>query len=131
MDYFRHSLAEVVKGKFNARIFNHAAPSTIPDQAYLKRKRSSVFHKAFESSGQVMREFVPPVHQKSQANQDRLVDLLKTSFLTKGMEEKNLLVLAKAMFPRNFSKNECIIRYGDMGSEYFVLSTGKVQVTVY
>ncbi len=47
------------------------------------------------------------------------------------MEEKHLLVLAKAMFPRKFQQNQCIIRYGEMGSEYFVLSSGKVQVTVY
>ena len=73
-----------------------------------------------------MREFIPPVHPKSKANEERLVDLLKHSFLTKGMEERHLLVLAKAMFPRNFAQNQCIIRYGEMGTEYFVLSSGQV-----
>ena len=35
------------------------------------------------------------------------------------------------MFSRNFSANQTIIRYGEMGSEYYVLSRGRVRVTVY
>ena len=35
------------------------------------------------------------------------------------------------MFVRNFSAGQTIIHYGEMGSEYFVLSKGKVRVTVY
>jgi len=35
------------------------------------------------------------------------------------------------MFSRNFAQNQTIIRYGEMGSEYFVLSKGQVRVTVY
>lgn len=35
------------------------------------------------------------------------------------------------MFSRNFAQNQTIIRYGEMGSEYFVLSKGQVHVTVY
>jgi len=35
------------------------------------------------------------------------------------------------MFGRNFTSNHTIIRYSEMGSEYFVLARGKVRVTVY
>ena len=35
------------------------------------------------------------------------------------------------MFVRNFKAGQSIIRYGEMGSEYFVLSKGQVRVTVY
>ena len=35
------------------------------------------------------------------------------------------------MFSRNFNANQPIIRYGEMGSEYFVLASGRVRVTVY
>lgn len=35
------------------------------------------------------------------------------------------------MFSRNFTAGQSIIRYGEMGSEYFVLAKGKVSVTVY
>lgn len=58
------SLAEVSRQKFSSRIFNQADPAKAPDPSYLNRKRSSVFHKAFESREQVMKDFVPPVHAK-------------------------------------------------------------------
>ena len=35
------------------------------------------------------------------------------------------------MFARKFNAGENIIRYGDMGNEYFVLGKGSVRVTVY
>jgi len=35
------------------------------------------------------------------------------------------------MLPRNFKNGECIIKYGDVGKEYFVLAKGTVQVIVY
>jgi len=44
---------------------------------------------------------------------------------------KDLLTLADAMFMKHFSKGESIIRFGDIGSEYFILSSGVVSVTVY
>jgi hypothetical protein len=57
--------------------------------------------------------------------------LFTNSFLTKSIDPKNHLVLAKAMFSRSFSRGQEIIRYGEMGSEYFVLGRGQVRVTVY
>jgi cAMP-dependent protein kinase regulator len=35
------------------------------------------------------------------------------------------------MFAKKFAAGESIIRYGDIGSEYFVLTKGSVKVTVY
>eukprot|EP00352_Strombidinopsis_acuminata_P003771 CAMPEP_0176385624 /NCGR_PEP_ID=MMETSP0126-20121128/35299_1 /TAXON_ID=141414 ORGANISM="Strombidinopsis acuminatum, Strain SPMC142" /NCGR_SAMPLE_ID=MMETSP0126 /ASSEMBLY_ACC=CAM_ASM_000229 /LENGTH=137 /DNA_ID=CAMNT_0017752097 /DNA_START=370 /DNA_END=783 /DNA_ORIENTATION=+ len=35
------------------------------------------------------------------------------------------------MINRDFKKDEIIIRYGDMGNEYFVMIKGSVEVTVY
>ena len=35
------------------------------------------------------------------------------------------------MFARQFTAGQNIIRYGEMGSEYFVLSKGQARVTVY
>lgn len=72
-----------------------------------------------------------PEYPKPQASQAKLVELFTNSFLTKSIDPKNHLVLAKAMFGRNFVNEQVIIRYGDMGSEYFVLAKGKVRVTVY
>ena len=44
---------------------------------------------------------------------------------------KDLLTLADAMYTKHFNKGENIIRFGDIGSEYFILSSGVVKVTVY
>lgn len=35
------------------------------------------------------------------------------------------------MFCRSYMKGENIIKYGDMGTDYFVLTQGTVKVTVY
>ena len=35
------------------------------------------------------------------------------------------------MKPQTFLKNELIIKYGDVGQEYFILSKGSVKITVY
>lgn len=35
------------------------------------------------------------------------------------------------MYAKSFPAGEKIIRYGDIGKEYFVLAKGAVQVTVY
>jgi len=35
------------------------------------------------------------------------------------------------MFSRKYKKGDVIIKYGDMGTDYFVLTEGKVEVTVY
>ena len=79
----------------------------------------------------MVRDFVPPVIPKPEASMKNLVKLFTESFLTKGGDPKNHTVLAQAMFSRNFKANQPIIRYGEMGSEYFVLASGRVRVTVY
>ena len=130
VDQFRRSLNEVVRSKANSRIFNQAAPGFAPDAEYLKNKRSSVFHRAFQSDQQI-KDFVAPVYPKPDADLKSLVELFSTSFLTKNIDQQNHLVLAKAMFARRFAAGQNVIRYGEMGSEYFVLSKGQVRVTVY
>lgn len=49
VEQFRLSLAEVTTNKLNNRIFNQSAAAATPNLDYLKSKRGSVFHKAFES----------------------------------------------------------------------------------
>ena len=68
---------------------------------------------------------------KSGSDETRLVKLYTSSFLTKNIDPKNHIVLAKAMYSKKFQADGVIIRYGDMGADYFVLAKGKVRVTVY
>ncbi len=61
----------------------------------------------------------------------KLTELYQNSFLTRALDAKQHTVLAKAMFCRKYTKGDTIIRFGDMGTDYFVLTEGAVQVTVY
>ena len=96
----------------------------IPSKAYLNNKRSSVFHKAFES--QQLQDFKAPEYPKSPEQTAQLEELYTHSFLTKTLDPKQHTVLAKAMYSRKYKKGEVIIKYGDMGTDYFVLTQGKV-----
>lgn len=68
-----------------------------------------------------MEEFVPPVYQKSPEELAKLMEILKTSFLTKHLSMYDMKIIADAMFIKSFLRNELIIKYGDVGSEYYVL----------
>ena len=72
-----------------------------------------------------------PVVEKSQTEIDELSELFKTSFLTKDLDPSQHEVLAKSMFKKQFKRGELIIRYGDVGNEYFALYWGTCKVTVY
>lgn len=51
--------------------------------------------------------------------------------MTKDLSSIEVEKLAGAMRPRTFKESELIIKYGDVGSEYFILSKGQVKVIVY
>lgn len=82
-----------------------------------------MFHRAF-ANDQDIKDFVPPVYPKSEDSLKSLEQLFSNSFLTKDLDQKNHFLLAQAMFTRKFSAGQRIISYGEMGSEYFVLSHG-------
>ena len=68
----------------------------MPDLAYLKTKRTSVFHRAFDSKDNI-ESFKPPVYEKTKEEVESLTELFKTSFLTKGIASSQHVVLAYAM----------------------------------
>ena len=51
--------------------------------------------------------------------------------MTRNLTEDEISKLAGAMQKERFSKGEVIIKYGDIGYKYYILSRGKVKVTVY
>ena len=53
----------------------------MPDQAYLNKKRNSVFHRAFATKAEV-ENYKAPVLEKPKADLDALCEIYKTSFLT-------------------------------------------------
>ena len=100
----------------------------IPDQSYMSQKRGSVFQKVDLKS---MDFNNIPNYQKPVEQLTEIIGLLKKSFLTKNLSESEIVKLAGAMKPRVFKNEELIIRYGDLGNEYFILASGDVQVIVY
>ena len=72
-----------------------------------------------------------PNYEKPADQVAEIIGLLKKSFLTKNLTEKEIEKLAGAMKPQIFQKGELIIKYGDSGAEYFILAKGDVQVIVY
>lgn len=62
---------------------------------------------------------------------EELTPILKGIFLTRNLSEDELKKLAGAMQIERFKRGELIIKYGDIGSKYYVLSKGNVKVTVY
>ena len=72
-----------------------------------------------------------PNYKKTDKEMGEIMPLLKNNFLTKNLNEAELQKLANAMKPQKFAKGQVLIRYGDVGEHYFILSRGNVQVTVY
>lgn len=116
---------------FERLFYRNSVPNkNMPPVEYLKAKRSSVFHKAFDS-GQQAAQYVAPIHPKNANETERLLKLFTVSFLTKNLDHQQLKTLADAMFARKFKAGENIIQFGNTGTEYFVLAKGSVHVTVY
>jgi CRP-like cAMP-binding protein len=42
-----------------------------------------------------------------------------------------MVTLAEAMQSRTYEANEVIIKYGDVGHEYFIMDQGVVEILVY
>jgi len=124
------SLEEVLgESSHDVRIFKNARSASVPTADQLKIKRSSVFQKNVDAESTA--NFKAPVFEKSPADKLKIIELFQESFLTKNLDMKDLLTLADAMYAKHFNKGENIIRFGDIGSEYFILSSGVVNVTVY
>ena len=72
-----------------------------------------------------------PYYKKTPEQEQEIISLLNKSFLTKNLSSSEVEKLAGAMKPRVFQKDDYIIKYGDVGNEYFILAQGDVQVIVY
>lgn len=51
--------------------------------------------------------------------------------MTKNLNDNEIQIIAGAMQARKFEKGDLIIKYGDQGQLYYILSNGSVRVTVY
>ena len=72
-----------------------------------------------------------PKYEKNEKELEEILPFLKSNFLTKSLADEEIKNIAFAMKKENFTKKDTIIRYGDMGTKYYILSKGNVKVTVY
>lgn len=78
----------------------------------------------FQQTQECPDDFEPPVYPKMQQDLERIMSLLRQSFLTKQLDQQDHQMLANAMSLERFSQNDLIIRYGDPGDKYYVLKSG-------
>ena len=100
----------------------------IPNAEYRSRKRGSVFQKIDVNALDFSKI---PNYKKSQKQMDEIIPLLNKNFLTKNLNDDEIMKLAGAMKTQTFLPGELLIKYGDVGQEYFILSDGSVKITIY
>ena len=99
----------------------------IPNRESMNQKRGSVFKKIDMS---VLDFSKIPNYKKTDKEMREILPLLKGNFLTKNLNEVELTKLACAMKPQQYLKKEVLIRYGDVGTNYFILVRGNVKISV-
>jgi cAMP-dependent protein kinase regulator len=102
--------------------------SMLQSQAKAGRMRGSVSAEAYGAWNQ-KKEFTPPVNPKSEAQKERLVNCLKSSFMFEALAEKDFTVTVDAMEEVNPAAGETIIKQGDEGDFLFVVEDGKLECT--
>ena len=135
---FKSCLDDVMNKKnqmINPKIFKRPSlpgqgqfKQVIPDMDYKMKKRGSVFQKIDIEA--IYTQDIP-VFEKSNEQILEITNLLTKIYLTQNLEKTEIEKIAKAMKPMSFKPGECIIKYGDPGTTYYILSKGSVQVTVY
>mmetsp|Transcript_21347 Transcript_21347/g.33026 ORF Transcript_21347/g.33026 Transcript_21347/m.33026 type:complete len:235 (+) Transcript_21347:791-1495(+) len=98
------------------------------EEEYKRAKRQSVFQKVDLTSVDLS---LIPVYEKTTEQMEEILPLLRTNFLTKKLSEEEIEKIAGAMQPQIFNSGDTIIRYGDLGSLYYILAKGEVKVIVY
>lgn len=96
------------------------------------KKRTSIFNKPYiESVQEIVEYFTPPKYEKTPDQLDRIIAVLNKSFLTRHLSQQDLNILAHAMQEKRYTEGDIIIKYGDLGHEYYILDQGEVQIIVY
>jgi len=85
--------------------------------------RASVSAEAYGDWNKV-REFVPPVHVKSDEQKARLHKILSASFMFANLEPKEMDIVLLAMVEKQFEAGARIITEGDDGDMLFVIEDG-------
>merc|ERR1719331_2925721 len=87
--------------------------------------RASVSAEAYGAWNQ-KKAFTPPVHDKSDAQKERLKSVLGKSFLFSALEPKDLELVIMAMVEKVVEPHERLINQGEDGDFLFVIEEGQL-----
>jgi len=90
------------------------------------RARASVSAEAY-GQWNTKKEFVPPVHAKSDAQKARLGATLQKSFMFAALEPKDMEIILMAMQECPFSAGTKVITEGENGDYLFVIEKGNLE----
>ena len=92
----------------------------------MRKKRKGVFAQARA----VEKESDLPKHEKSAEEQSKLRAVMREKILTAKLSDEAVTNLINAMSARYYEAGDVLIKFGDMGDEYFVLGEGQCECAV-
>mmetsp|Transcript_35146 Transcript_35146/g.80464 ORF Transcript_35146/g.80464 Transcript_35146/m.80464 type:complete len:457 (+) Transcript_35146:32-1402(+) len=105
---------------------DEAAVAALQAKYQNKGQRSSVSAEVYGQWNE-KKDFVPPKHEKSQEQRERIRSVLSQSFLFAALEEEDIGIIVDAIVIRAVGAQENIIVEGEDGSEMFVIMEGKFE----
>jgi cAMP-dependent protein kinase regulator len=96
-----------------------------PPASYGQKQRASVSAEAYGAWNQ-KKEFVPPVHAKSEEQKGKIKEILTKSFMFSALQDNDFEVVINAMQERTVEANERLIEQGDDGNNMFVIESGQM-----
>lgn len=98
-----------------------------PPASYLnKGQRSSVSAEAYGAWNKV-KDFTPPVHEKSEEQKARILAVLQQSFLFSTLDKADMDVVVNAMLEKEVPASTRIIQEGDDGDHMYVIEKGQIE----
>jgi len=97
-----------------------------PPASYLNKVRSSVSAEAYGAWNQV-KEFTPPVYEKSEEQKARILAVLQQSFLFSTLDKADMDVVINAMLEKEVPASTRIIQEGDDGDCMYVIEKGDIE----
>jgi cAMP-dependent protein kinase regulator len=101
------------------------APDVMPPVEYLKKNRASVSAEAY-GMWNIVKEFVPPVHAKTEEQKGRIKKVLSRSFLFSSLETSALQTIVDAMQEKIVEEGDKLITQGDDGDCLYVVEEGQM-----
>jgi CRP-like cAMP-binding protein len=96
-------------------------------KAQAKRGRRGT---VFVASEAPVLNFVPPVHEKSPEQSNKLFDLLEGAKLLKYLDVSSKLTVVRALFSKSVPAGTDVIKQGDDGDLFYILEQGSADVFI-